>query len=560
MRIPFRTAGLWPASMLALLLAASACSDRTPLGAGPADEAQASAGAQDELFVLAPDAPLSADQQRRLTRLQGLGTTAELHVARLAETPRALLQQGRALVLNVGAGKRFVALGERGGQRETGTGGYLAWSGPLQNAEGWVDLVLTDKGVTGALYTATETYSFQPVGGGLQVVVRVDRGKVPPDHGPGAPRRAPEARMASALTAPVAPPPTRDLLASRTPANYAGPFQDLLVVYTASTAAAYYDVAGLINFAIEQTNQSYENSYVNLAVYLAGTAQVSYSEANRDFTTHVSSLTGATNGLENVPTLRNNAIADAVLMLVDDTDGNTVCGQANRIQATQSTAFAVVSWTCISASSFTFPHELGHLQGADHDVDNDCDNIGYTCGSYAYNHGYIAPNQAWRTIMAYKPASCSLCTRVNYWSNPYVTYSDGQAMGTASTHYNTLVLDNTRYTIRDFRTLPAPANLTHANSGVANVKPTLTWNAVSGIDLYYVQRCVVSNGQSYSDSCFYRPDGPNIYTNSFTELQITQTGSISGSYNCPRIAHYRVRSWSRHGISSYNGQVSICVY
>jgi hypothetical protein len=83
------------------------------------------------------------------------------------------------------------------------------------------------------------------------------------------------------------------------------------------------------------------------------------------------------------------------------------------------------------------------LQSARHDPKNDPTN-----SPYAYGHGFQADRDGWRTIMAY---NCRRgCTRLNYWSNPFVQYS-GKAMGTESSNFNALVLNNTKVDMASFR-------------------------------------------------------------------------------------------------------------
>ncbi len=556
MKYPFRRAGRWPASMLALAVAVSACSDRAPLIAG-ADEAAVRAAAQDELLTLEPGAGLSGEQRERIARVRAQPTSADVQVARLAATPAALLQQGRALVLDVGIGKRFVALGERVVERTPASGAYLAWSGPLRNAEGWVDLVLTAKGVTGVVRAGGETYSVGPLGGGLHAVTRLDPRKVRADHAPDAFSAAEPpvgGPRASAQASGFVPAPSFGApLATRTPATYAGPWIDVLVLYTPVAAAQSLDIAGSIALAVEQANVSYENSYVNLGMYLASAQQVTYDEGLASHRTHIDRMKNTGDSqLETVPTLRNSNLADAVVLVVDDDEGGQYCGLADVIGATAATAFAVVHWDCLGSGYWTLAHEVGHLQGARHERTADA---GTT--PYAYGHGFPAPNKAWRTIMA-TPNACvtQSCPRINYWSTPFVTYSDGQAMGTSNHEYDALVLNNTAKTLRDFRTLPVPNNVVHSNPGIAYAKPALSWTAVPGATLYAVERCIYNYGGSYTSMCWARPDGPNVTTNSFQELYIQQTNGST----CPRIARYRVRTDSREGLSAYNTEIALCIY
>lgn len=553
MKNSFRTSRPWLASILALLVSLTACSDRVPLGVnGPGDGARTRVAAQDDLFTLVSDAPLTRDQSGHLAEVRTRHTTAQVHVARLSGEPGRLLGQGRAVILTLAPDKRYVALGKHVAKRGDSN---VSWSGPLQGVTGWTDLVLTDKGVTGVIQADQETYSIQPLGGGLHAIARVDRTKLPPAHPPrlldGAEVVEPIEPLTGALALALAQSPA-SLVAQASTDNPSGIWWDVLVVYTPSVAAAYYDISGLIQLAMDQTNQSYVNSNVYARVGLAGSRQVNYSESGRSYSQHLSALQSIGDGLmDEVPALRNSTVADVVVLLVNDGEA---CGQAAAILASRTNAYAAVHHSCIGTNTYTFQHEIGHLQGARHDR--------YVDGSstpYQYGHGFVAPTGTWRTIMAYGNA-CGNCAPVNYWSNPNITYPPtGQAMGTVTSEDNARVLNNTARTIRDLATLPNPQNVAHANPGVPNALPSLTWTAVPGAEYYVVQGCMIDNGSYYFESCFSTAGTP--YANSWSvQFSPRQTGSTNGSYNCPRIVMFRVRSYNRTGQSDYGYQVNICVY
>ena len=224
---------------------------------------------------------------------------------------------------------------------------------------------------------------------------------------------------------------------------------DLLVVYTAKAAQLSGDIDALIDLAINETNQGYQNSGVNATVSLAHKAQVNYTEASSSGT-DLNRLAGTNDGyMDEVHGLRDQYGAD-VVVLVNDVNG--YCGQADAIGASASSAFAMVDYDC-ATGYYSFGHEIGHLQAARHNPENDPTN-----SPYAYGHGYQDPSSQWRTVMAY---NCnSGCTRINYWSNPNKSYN-GTAMGTTTRSDNTRVLNITSPTIANFRsggTPPPPPN------------------------------------------------------------------------------------------------------
>ena len=115
--------------------------------------------AQESLF-LETDASvqnLPAQQSRSLETLKARPTSAAVHVMRLADTPAALLEQGKALTLNVSPGKSVVVVGKQVQQRSRSG---ISWAGPLQGENGWATLILTDKGITGTLRSGTPQSGF----------------------------------------------------------------------------------------------------------------------------------------------------------------------------------------------------------------------------------------------------------------------------------------------------------------------------------------------------------------------------------------------------------------
>ena len=97
-----------------------------------------------------------------------------------------------------------------------------------------------------------------------------------------------------------------------------------------------------------------------------------------------------------------------------------------------------------AVKDLSFPHEIGHPQGARHDLK--WDSIVDT--TYPYNHGYAGPNTDWVTMMAF--VSGANPNRLPFWSNPDLEMS-GVRMGTKDRQNNARVLNQTARTISALR-------------------------------------------------------------------------------------------------------------
>ena len=418
---------------LTLVLAASlglaACQgdDVTPPSAKPAMNA---ASEQEELLSLVPESALDAVQRGRLATVRGRSNVAEVRLARIASAPGRLLRQGGAVRLPIAPGVQVVAVGERVTQRSAED---ISWAGPVRGTDGWVQMVFAGGGVTATVRVGNTSYGIESLGGGLHAISRIDQSGYPSEHTPD--------NFSGALS------DRGPVQTSAAPTGTVGTAAlstiNVLVVYTASAAAATSNISSLIQLAVDETNQSYVNSGININMVRVHTAQVTYNEANRSFSQHTSALQGTTDGLmDNVHTLRNTYAADMVLLVVNDSEA---CGQAAAIKATATSAFATAHYSCITGY-YSFGHELGHLQGARHDRYVDASTT-----PYAYGHGYIPASKSWRTVMAYGN-NCSNCTRIQYWSSPLVTYPPtGEVMGTALYEDNARVLNLTAPTVAAFR-------------------------------------------------------------------------------------------------------------
>ncbi|KJR42286.1 Peptidyl-Asp metalloendopeptidase [Candidatus Magnetoovum chiemensis] len=230
---------------------------------------------------------------------------------------------------------------------------------------------------------------------------------------------------------------------------------DVLVVYTsaAKTAAGSQSaIESLITLAETEANESFTNSGIDIELNVVHTAQTNYTETS--MSTELSALRNTNDGkMDSIHTLRDDYGADLVQLWVSN--GTNYCGlgylMTNVSSSFASYAFSVVRYDC-ATGTYTFAHELGHNMGAEHDR-----YVATTEGAYSYSYGYVNTTDKWRTIMAYND-KCSdngyNCTRINYWSNPDVSYDGvptGKSASASNSANNALTLTNTAATIAAFK-------------------------------------------------------------------------------------------------------------
>jgi hypothetical protein len=335
--------------------------------------------------------------------------------------------------------------------------------GKLANIPGDAVLVVRGNNVTGTINTGKEVYRIKPLGSGLHALILVDQTKLPEDHPPAF--KAKEMRKLN-----ISPAEFRKLLQAKVVAK---PVIELIVSYTAAAKAAYgSDIEAMIQLAVSETNQGYQNSGINASVHLAHMYQVNYGEkvgtTKRSFETILAHFAGNGDGfMDEIHTLRETYKADVAVLIIDQNDW---CGLADAILATKDSAFALVYYDC-ATGYYSFGHEIGHLLGARHnpEVDSSTD-------PFSYGHGYLQPSKSWRTIMAYPSGGL---TRINYWSNPNVMH-DGVPMGTAATHDNARVLRETVGTVAAFK-YPLTEDCIPFNPATTTVKNIHnSWKIVDG--------------------------------------------------------------------------------
>jgi len=361
------------------------------------------------------------------------------------KAPCTMADVSSSLTLNLFEDVVFTAILDR---FELNRSGSFTWIGHIDGiAQSQVTLVIKGDIMSGNITLPDAFYQVRYRGDGLHVVYKIDQSAFPDEDEP-----------TPVDTSYERPPPD-------TVMRDDGSTIDVMTVYTGAARTAAGGTSAmetLIDLAVSETNTGYNNSNITQRVNLVHTAEVSYTESGNILTDRNRLQNPSDGYMDNVHTLRDTYSADLVPLIVEN--GGGYCGIAYLME-TVSTSFAdygfcVVARNC-ATGYYTFSHEMGHIMSARHDwyVDNT------TNSPYSYNHAYVAPSKSWRTVMAYGN-DCSSCTRLNYWSNPTVSYGGvpmGVPEGTSTSCRegqstpncdadNHRTLNNTAYTVANFRT------------------------------------------------------------------------------------------------------------
>jgi hypothetical protein len=195
---------------------------------------------------------------------------------------------------------------------------------------------------------------------------------------------------------------------------------------------------------VAETNQAYSNSNMSTRLNLVGVYVTNYGESG-DMVTDLNRLSATSDGfMDDVHFVRNAYGADVVSLIEDEPQ---YCGIAYRMvnlsNSFASYAFSVVHHSC-ATGYYSFAHEVGHNQGAHHDLAN----AGGAATIYPYAHGYQDPNNRFRTIMAYDcPGGCPKIALFSRGDNPFLGIPTGEPTYAA----NAVVIDQTASTVAAFR-------------------------------------------------------------------------------------------------------------
>ena len=407
-----------------------------------------SASAAGKPLFVSSNGKADARNDRVLERLLANPSTRDVKIVNVD----ADASDGAQIELSVG-GRRLTV--NRSRAQRTATGSDV-WYGRVQHAANTAyapretsadplnDVVLVRRGnqITGSVRVDGQLYRIRPLPSGATAVVQVDENGMPADHPEDAYRAIFEAAVRDKVDVTAKGKPCRtNCGGTGTPVD-PGPTQTIrvMVVATNDAIAAYGgDMQALVELAVAESNQGYVNSNIGINMVLANYSTTTYATAG--MSTDLSRFRGTSDGyMDGIHAVRDSSAADVGMLVANDA---SACGLASGIGSTAATAFATAYWDCITGY-YSFAHEIGHLQSARHDPATDS-----STNPYPYGHGYREPGNAWRTVMAYNCTGTG-CPRINYWSNPSVTYG-GVPMGTYDKSHNQRVLVETKATVAGFR-------------------------------------------------------------------------------------------------------------
>lgn len=327
-----------------------------------------------------------------------------------------------------------------------------------------------------------------------------------------------------------------------------GSLLDVLVLYTPAARSQWGGTSAIesaIDTAISSTNQGYLNSGVNQRMRLVHVQEVPYTESTssgvetENWVTDLNRLTYSSDSyLQEAHTLREAYQADLVVLIRKTS--SSLCGlawvltdYANPTSWMDQYAFSEVAVDCLY--NYSLAHETGHNLGAQHDRTT----AGDSTGAYSYSYGYRTSK--FYTIMAYSNGT----TRINYWSNPDVSYS-GLATGVVYTASNSAdnrrTLNNSALVAARFRDGYAPA----APSDLKAVSASQTQINLSWRD-------------NSSDETFFRVERKPAGASTWVEIAVVSANSTSyldSSVTCGSTYTYRVRASNGNGFSAYSSEVT----
>lgn len=420
------------------------------------------------------------------------------------------------------------------------------WFGKVEGDDlSSVVLAVTNNHLAGTVRTTSHgTFAVYPATAHVHVISEINQTAFPKDGEPRKPvpasveppskaKRGLEPVDIAAMEAQFG---RRPRLAPRAVTYPAGvPIVDVMVVYTANARLAVGGTANMlamINLGVDETNQAYINSGINMRIRLVYTYETSYVETSMN--ADLDAISNPSDGkMDEVHTIRDWIGADLVSLWTTQSE---YCGLG--WMATSATddfsawAFSTVSYSC-ATGYFSFGHEMGHNLGANHDRKNSDGQ-----GVFPYAYGYQDPAGKFRTIMAY---NCPYgCPRLQYFSNPNLNYQGSplgvQSQKTATSADNALTFNQRAETVASFRPRVVPLVGAATTTQRPLPPPTATQtraNAPTGMNVFPKTRTrttTTATTKAAANNCQAGTRGvPAALTSPFTDIILVPSGNLPWS-------------------------------
>jgi hypothetical protein len=223
--------------------------------------------------------------------------------------------------------------------------------------------------------------------------------------------------------------PPGNLLADADPMSCGdtGDTIDVLVAYSSAAKqkqGGQGAIEGQICIAESESNDTYRNSGLSHQIRIVGMQEVALN------TDHIvmalDAIDDRSGDMAKLHQIREKVQADVIVLIMESPDPSCGVSHTMQLPATrefEDSAFSVVPLRCL-VGKWSFAHEIGHVMGAQHDVDDEeVNNIVF---NNRPNHGYVnmtpSAGKPWYTIMATTTKCKAMhreadCFRVPYWSD-----------------------------------------------------------------------------------------------------------------------------------------------
>lgn len=193
---------------------------------------------------------------------------------------------------------------------------------------------------------------------------------------------------------------------------------DVLVGYGPGTGVSRATTRAEIASWMNQTNQAFFNSRMNVRVNLLESMYVEYNQDPLDMDNDIERLRLGAGNLSKLHQRRDVLGADLVALIVPvPVNGTCGLGWVPAAQGTKHLAYSVSARGSGCTSGYTFAHELGHNLGADHNPENS----DHSDKPYNFSYGNTMPGVA-RTVMGYWQMCPYTCPVQLQFSNPAVPF------------------------------------------------------------------------------------------------------------------------------------------